>query len=434
MKIRTGLGLAVAGALALSACGQPAATTAPVPGATPTTPAASAAAPANIRVWLNGTDTPQEARDYLKKTFEAQNAGSTLTIEEQQWTGLVDKLTTALSSDSQTPDVVEVGNTQAATFTTVGAFADVTADLAGWGGDDLLPGFVAAGSVDGKTFAVPYYAGSKAVFYRKDLFEKAGLTIPTTMAEFVDTAIKLKAANPDKTKNFSGFWLPGKDWRNAVAFIWDAGGDLATNTGGAWAGALSASGSQAGLATVQKLFTEASAAPKDGDEADTWTPFCEGQAGMISAPGWVRGLILSEENGCPDMEKNLGVFALPGSDGSSAPVLLGGSNIAVAAKSPNQELARKAVTIMLSTEYQTILAKAGLTPAKVSLASLLGDDESAKATIAAASNARLTPAAAGWASVEGAMILEDFMVNVAKGGDIAALAAEVDAKITDKLK
>lgn len=70
----------------------------------------------------------------------------------------------------------------------------------------------------------------------------------------------------------------------------------------------------------------------------------------------------------------------------------------------------------------------------MSLASLLGDDESAKATIAAASNARLTPAAAGWASVEGAMILEDFMVNVAKGGDIAALAAEVDAKITDKLK
>ena len=66
---------------------------------------------AEIRVWLNGTDTPQEARDYLKETFEAAHEGSTLVIEEQSWTGLVDKLTTSLSG-SDSPDIVEVGNTQ----------------------------------------------------------------------------------------------------------------------------------------------------------------------------------------------------------------------------------------------------------------------------------------------------------------------------------
>jgi N,N'-diacetylchitobiose transport system substrate-binding protein len=81
---------------------------------------------AEIRVWLNGADTPQDARDYLKKTFEDENPGATLTIEEQQWEGLVERLTTALSSESETPDVVEVGNTQAATFTTAGAFTDIT--------------------------------------------------------------------------------------------------------------------------------------------------------------------------------------------------------------------------------------------------------------------------------------------------------------------
>ena len=45
----------------------------------------SEAKTADIRVWLNGTDTPQEARDWLKKTFEEQNEGSTLTIEQQEW-------------------------------------------------------------------------------------------------------------------------------------------------------------------------------------------------------------------------------------------------------------------------------------------------------------------------------------------------------------
>ena len=54
---------------------------------------------ADIRVWVNGPDTPQAARDWLKTTFEDQNPGSTLTIEEQQWEGLVEKLTTSLSSE-----------------------------------------------------------------------------------------------------------------------------------------------------------------------------------------------------------------------------------------------------------------------------------------------------------------------------------------------
>src|SRR5690606_8951905 len=108
------------------------------------TPAADEG-PADRRVWLVGTDSPREARDYLRTTCEAATAGSTLTIEEQSWTGLVDKLTTSLSG-SDSPDVVEVGNTQAAAFTSSGAFLDLTDQFEALGGDDLLPGFVEAGS------------------------------------------------------------------------------------------------------------------------------------------------------------------------------------------------------------------------------------------------------------------------------------------------
>ena len=221
-------------------------------------------------------------------------------------------LTTALSSESETPDVVEIGNTQAPTFTSAGAFADVTDQLDDLGGDDLLQGFVDGATVDGKTYAVPYYAGSKYIFYRKDLFKEAGLEVPTTMDEFVDDAVALKEANP-KPANFSGFWFPGQDWRNGVAFVWDAGGDLAVEDGGEWTGALSSAESVAGLETAQELFTEASGAPKDGNEADPWTPFCAGEIGMMSAPGWVKGLIEDPETGCPDtFAKQIGVFALPG--------------------------------------------------------------------------------------------------------------------------
>jgi N,N'-diacetylchitobiose transport system substrate-binding protein len=228
----------------------------------------------------------------------------------------------------------------------------------------------------------------------------------------------LKEANPEPA-NFSGFWFPGQDWRNGAAFIWDAGGDFAVEDEDGWHGTLSTPESVAGLETAQTLFEQASGAPKDGNEADPWTPFCAGEIGMMSTPGWVRFSIEDPEAGCPDMMKNVGVFALPGSDGAPAPVLLGGSDIAISAKSPNQDLAKKAVTLMLSDEYQ--------------LSSLLGDDEFGQAAIAAASNAKLTPAAAGWASVEGARILEDLFVDIAKGGDVAELAAAADEKITEQL-
>jgi len=391
------------------------------------------AAQADIRVWLNGTDTPQEARDWLKETFEEQNEGSTLTIEQQEWDGLVEKLTTALSSESETPDVVEIGNTQAPTFTSAGAFADLTDEVDDLGGDDLLPGFLEGATVDGKTYAVPYYAGSKYIFYRKDLFKKAGLSVPTTLDEFVDTAITLKEANPEPA-NFSGFWFPGQDWRNGAAFVWAAGGSLANETDDGWEATLSSEESVAGLKTAQTLFMEASGAAKDGNEADPWTPFCAGEVAMMSTPGWVKGLLEDPETGCPDgLAKQVGVFAMPGTDGEPAPMLLGGSDIAVAAKSPNQDLAQEAIALMLSEDYQSLLAEAGLTPARTSLASMLGDDEYAEATVAAASNAKLTPAAPGWASVEGSRVLEDLFSDIAQGGDVEELATKADERLNSQL-
>lgn len=388
--------------------------------------------PAEIRLWINGPDTPESMRTWLKKEFEKENPGSTLTIEEQRWEGLVDRLTTSLGSETETPDVVEVGNTQAATFTTVGAFTDVTDLLPDLGGKDLLPGFLEAGSAEGKTFAVPLYAGSGYVFYRKDLFEKSKLEVPTTMQEFVDAAKTLKKDNAS-VKGFSGFWLPGQDWRDGATFLWDAGGDFAVEENDEWVGALSQPESVAGLKRVQELFTEASGAPKDGNEAEPEVPFCNNQIGMMLRPGWVKGSIEDPKIGCPKMMKNVGVFALPGSNGEPAPVLLGGSNIAVSAKSAHQALAKRLLKLMLSDEFQQQYAENGLTPAKVSLAEHLGDDEFAKATRAAVTNAKLTPAAPGWATVEGARILEDLFVGIANGKDVDQLAKEADEAITKQL-
>jgi N,N'-diacetylchitobiose transport system substrate-binding protein len=383
---------------------------------------------ADIRVWLNGTDTPQEARDYLVSTFEKDHPGSTLTIEEQSWTGLVDKLTTNLSG-SDSPDVVEVGNTQAAAFTSAGAFLDLSDVEEELGGDDLLPGFVEAGSYDGTLFAAPYYSGARLVFYKKDLLANAGLTVPTTLDDYVSNGVALAAANP----GVSGIYFPGQDWYNALPYIWENGGEIATQDGDTWTSSFSSPESIEGLKQVQEVMTKASVAPKDGNETDPQVPFCEGTVANLSAPSWVKGSILAPADadapGCPDQEANLGVYALPGKDGGAAHVFAGGSNIAVSANSAHPDLATDALEIMLSDDYQTILGENGLVPAKISLASTLGTDEVATAIAEAAANAKLTPASPKWADVEASGALQDFFVSIAQGGDVEQLAKALDEKI-----
>ncbi len=398
-------------------------------GCAPSTPAEEATG--DIRVWLVGTDTPQDARDYLKTTFEKENPGSTLTIEEQQWTGLVDLLTTSLSSNDS-PDVVEVGNTQAAAFTSAGAFLDLTDQYDALGGDDLLPGFTEAGSYDGKFFAAPYYSGARIVFYNTAQYATAGVEVPATLEDYVSNAGALAAALP----GVSGVWYPGQDWYNALPYVWENGGEVAVQgDDGTWDAQFSSPESLKGLQQVQELMAS-STAPKDGDETELWVPFREEKAATISAPSWAYwSIVADEDQAATALTDTLGYFALPGKDGGAAQVFAGGSNIAVSAKSAHPGLATKALAIIESPEYQTILAGAGLVPALTSLGDKVAaaTPELAKVIADAAANAKLTPASPKWADVEAARVLQDFFVQLANGGDAEALATELDNQIEDIL-
>ena len=443
------LGLAVAtttAALLLTACGG---------GATGSSSSATTASKADnagktITFWVVGGDTPQELRTYLQDTFKAKT-GATLKIEEQGWGDIVTKLTTSLPDAQNTPDVTELGNTQAPTFTNVGAFSDVSDLYEELGGAKLLQSFVDVGSVDGKKFALPYYFGSRYLFARSDVWKEAGVNTQTTLEEF-NTAVKtITTKNPREIKDFSGFFLGGQDWRNGISWVFANGGELAKKENGQWVSTLSDPNTIKGLTQLQDLFKNASKAPADAKDATPWLYVNDSDeildenqkvtgktslaAATIMAPGWAHWSIgdLVEKDGKKVREWNdakFAAFVLPGNDGKPAPVFAGGSNIGISKASQNQELSRDLMRIIFSPEYQQMLGKAGLGPANSDYVSSLGTDQFAKALIESASNSKLTPAAPGWAAVESKMILEEFFGKIRDASDLTALAAEYDAKIT----
>lgn len=440
-KLLSAIAVATAATLALTGCGGG--------GSTPTPSAGGQ----NITLWLAGGDTPDELRTYLIDTYKAKTGG-TLTIEEQSWGDLVTKLTTSLPDANNTPDVVEIGNTQSPTFTNVAAFSDISDMYKELGGDKLLQSFVEVGMVDGKNYTLPYYFGSRYMFYRKDVYAAAGVEVPKTLTEFNATVKKIAEANPNNITDFSGFFIGGQDWRNGISWIFANGGDLAKQEGGQWKSTLADAKTQEGLKQLQEIQQYASNAPSTAKDEAPWLYINDSDvitndkkevtdetslaAATIMAPGWAHWSIgdLVTKDGKQVREWNddtFGVYPLPGNDGKAAPVFAGGSNIGISAKSKNQEGSRELLKIIFSSEYQQMLGKNGLGPANSDYVDSLGDDIFAKALIESAANSKLTPAAPGWATVEASGKLEEFFSKIADGGDIAALAAEYDAILTPML-
>jgi N,N'-diacetylchitobiose transport system substrate-binding protein len=387
----------------------------------------------DLTVWLVGADTPQTARDYLKETFEEENEGWTLTVEEKTWADVSDTYTAALSSNDS-PDVVEVGNTQALGFADAGLFLDLSDIQEDLGGDDMLSGLVDAGTYDGALYAAPYYAGGRIVFYTPQI---VGDTLPTTLDEYVAQGIALK------TDTVSGIYAPGKDWYNALPYVWAHGGEIAVQDGEEWDAQFSSDESLKGLEQLQEVYLNASVAPVDGNERLGNIDFCAGEVGYLSSPAWAAGNITGDwpwgdeaageevSEGCPDTYgADLGAFALPGMKaGETAPIFAGGSNVAVATKSDAPDMAKAALTLMLSEGYQKLLAEQGLTPGIASAADFLPDTPIAKAQAEALANSKFTPTSPNWAEVEAAQIIPDALVKIAQGGDVAAIAAELDTAI-----
>ena len=83
---------------------------------------------------------------------------------------------------------------------------------------DFLPAVVGGLSSGGKLYAAPFYGESSFVMFRKDLMEKAGLTMPEapTWDFIIDAANKMT----DRANGVNGICLRGKaGWGENMAFI-----------------------------------------------------------------------------------------------------------------------------------------------------------------------------------------------------------------------
>ncbi|MFG2541532.1 extracellular solute-binding protein [Streptomyces sp. NPDC048594] len=380
-----------------------------------------------LTVWVMDGSSPDQWQKDVAAAFEKKTKAK-VKFEVQTWNGIQQKLTTALSEENP-PDVFEIGNTQTPAYAKTGGLADL-ADLKSSIGTDWSESLNESAVFDGKQYAAPWFVVNRVVVYNKKVWADAGIKeLPKTRDEFY---ADLKTIG-DKT-DAEPIYLPGQNWYHFVGLAIGEGAELVKKDGDKYVSNLADPKVAAAMETYKK-FQSLSKAPKDKDEA---TPqqgevFAKGKTGAFIGMGWEAGIAI-ETN--PAIEKDLGYFTIPGATAEKPEgVFLGGSNLAVAAGSKKQELAKEFLKVTLSDEFEGALAKAnGVIPNKDSLQSNLKGNAAAEAAAPAAGGGGTTPLIPEWAAVENAPNpIKTYMTAVLNGKSTAEAAKQVEEEFNKRL-
>jgi len=396
-----------------------------------------------IKVWLmvDAESSWKNVVDDATARFTAATKAK-VDVVYQQWANRYTRLDTALAG-SEAPDVVELGNTDMPKYVFDSAFAQIDTsrfeNSSTW-----LKGLSDPCTLDGKVYCVPYYAGARVLIYRTDLLEKSGVKAPTTYAELVAAADKLKADNA-ADKNFAAFYMPGAYWYGAMSWVYGEGGKIATKgSDGKWAGSLSQPPAQAGLQKWADLQKNYSKGDPTKDENDQDAIFAQGHAGFLYGNGWELGAVQSQRKDPNDpnspmvdtaVKGKVAAVALPGAAaGTGLPSFLGGSAIAVTGVSKEKALAQEWVKYFTDNTAQKGLIAKGALPNATALLDQAAAVPGNEATANAAKNSWFVPMAPKWADVESNNVLQQMLRDIATGKKtVAEAGAWADGEITKLL-
>jgi N,N'-diacetylchitobiose transport system substrate-binding protein len=371
-----------------------------------------------LTVWLQ-VDAQSGWPDVVaaaNKQFLADHPGWTVDVQYQNWGDHLQKFDATIAGND-TPDVIEMGNTEMAKYMVAGAFANITASKSKFdNSESWLAGLTKSSMYQGKLFGVPYYAGSRVITYRSDLFSKAGIkSAPTSLAQFESDAAKV-AAKSKGVKGFSPVYMAGTDWYSALSFVYDYGGSIARTHAGKWVGNLASKKSIAGLTAYKNFF--AATAPKSAATLDEGNPapytvFSQGTAAAIFGPGWFS---------CCTGTKYKSVtaqFVMPShTAGKAMPGFLGGSDLAVPVQSTDQTQAVDWIADFTNTANERSLQAKGNIP---NATNLLGSSVNERA----ATRSWFVPVAKHWVDVENGNILRTMLGEILTGRLTVAQAARV---------
>lgn len=154
----------------------------------------------------------------LSRKFEADNPDIELRWVVLEENILRQRTTTDVASGGGQFDVLTIGSYEAPIWAKRGWLKPLDNLPADYDVDDLIDPVRTGLSYESKLYALPFYAESSMLYYRRDLFEEAGITVPGKPT-YQQVRQWAKQVN-DPSKGIYGMCLRGKPgWGENMAFL-----------------------------------------------------------------------------------------------------------------------------------------------------------------------------------------------------------------------
>jgi len=229
--------------------------------------------------------------------YEEENPGINISETRVSWTDAPSQLMTSIMGGLP-PDIVVANPSMVAQFRAQGAFAEITDMIP----EDLKNMFLGTAmdimtNQEGEIDGVGAHGANWALFYRKDLFEEAGLdpeSPPENWEELLEYGELLtKDTNNDGNIDQWGYGWPVQAenatdyWEN---FLWQAGSEVIAYENGEWVPKFTEEEAIKGTQFMVDLVREYKISPVglvDMDWEDVTNGFVEGDFAMMYNGAWV---------------------------------------------------------------------------------------------------------------------------------------------------
>ena len=249
--------------------------------------------------------------------YMAENPNVTIEVQAVSTNDIYTKLSAMAATPDDVPTIFFTSADAVATLHDLG----LTADISGLVPEDLKASF-ANGVVDSCMLGdemsyFPVAVQPTAVIYRTDRFKEAGLEIPKTWEEFVETAKALtKDTNGDGQMDEWGFDMVGSNNSSGqsrfMAYLWSNGIECVTEDNGTWATDITEDQKFMDAFSRWTNMNVEGIVPTGITEVDYPTAanyFAMGYASMFLTGPNALGVAYANN---PDLKGNLGSFKMPG--------------------------------------------------------------------------------------------------------------------------
>lgn len=382
---------------------------------------AQALAADTLTVWImpNGA-SPQEKLEQRLEAFSAKNRIPTK-VEVLDWGEAWNRISAALETGNNAPDVLQLGTTWVPYFAARGELLPLNPYLGKGTPERFVEASWGTTHIDSDTtiYSIPWFIDIRPVLGNKRIMKKYGISGDDIKSyngfiKAINRVNEGKEILEDGAK-IRGFAFPGKsDWNiphNFAPWIWSNGGDfIVKDSNDKWHANILNESTLHGIAKYLKFIIDSlvSTETLQLNTAQIAQHFNNGELAFIinTAEIVMQTRFEGSKGGLSNArigEDSVAVFFIPqGSAGSVS--FIGGSNLAIPAKNKRKEAIRLLQFLTSDENLDAYTRQIGFLPASKSVLQSWAEDDAYKTLVEQLSTGKTYPAIPEWGDIEQTLV------------------------------